>query len=69
METFQVLLFHEPLTIYAPRALTWKKQPLRVLSLFDGIGTGENIFFYKWLLLVSLCNYLYWLYRPNFKVW
>lgn len=50
METFQVLLFHEPLTIYAPRALTWKKQPLRVLSLFDGIGTGEDIFVQMFVL-------------------
>lgn len=36
----QVLHFHEPLAVYASRALYWKRQPLRVLSLFDGIGTG-----------------------------
>ncbi|KAK4005979.1 hypothetical protein OUZ56_011110 [Daphnia magna] len=36
----KVLFFHEPLSVYGPRALYWKKQPLRVLSLFDGIGTG-----------------------------
>ncbi|XP_046452935.1 DNA (cytosine-5)-methyltransferase 3B-like isoform X2 [Daphnia pulex] len=36
----KVLHFHEPLAVYASRALYWKRQPLRVLSLFDGIGTG-----------------------------
>lgn len=38
--TVQVLGFHECLAFYAPRSFNWKKEPLRVLSLFDGIGTG-----------------------------
>lgn len=64
---FQVLFFHEPLSVYGPRALYWKKQPLRVLSLFDGIGTGKgrcHLFF--WFIglgaYFGILNKVWWHY-------